>query len=328
MNGAHQPLHVLASGLAGHDETQEGLAVLAEHLVGGLTAGRLRQLAARVVAVHADGGGRARSPTCTATSSTAACRRARRSRSRCACSAPAGLTKDAVYLRGLRELVDHLAAGGDLDVAVAREDVPDRRRRSSRSCTDAGRSHDPLLRPRYLDDPDAQARLARLRQVTSLTALIGDTAMRIGFVVNSVATEKPEYTTTRLALAATRRGHETWLIGVDDFAHRPDGTVAAHARAARGKKHQVVDALPRRACRPTTASDEPISVDDLDVLVMRNDPADDIVERPWAVTSGVLFGQLVGRRGAPSSSTTRPASPTPSTRPTSSTSRRRSGLAR
>ena len=52
VNGAHQPLHILASGLAGHDETQEGLAVLAEHLVGGLTAGRLRQLAARVVAVH------------------------------------------------------------------------------------------------------------------------------------------------------------------------------------------------------------------------------------------------------------------------------------
>ena len=53
VNGAAQPLRVLASGLAGHDETQEGLAVLAEHLVGGLTARRLRQLAGRVVAVHA-----------------------------------------------------------------------------------------------------------------------------------------------------------------------------------------------------------------------------------------------------------------------------------
>ena len=30
VNGAHQPLQVLAVGLAGHDETQEGLAVLAE----------------------------------------------------------------------------------------------------------------------------------------------------------------------------------------------------------------------------------------------------------------------------------------------------------
>ena len=34
---------------------------------------------------------------------------------------------------------------------------------------------DPLLRPRYLDDPAAQQRLAGLPQVTSLTALIGDT---------------------------------------------------------------------------------------------------------------------------------------------------------
>ncbi len=30
--------------------------------------------------------------------------------------------------------------------------------------------------------------------------------MRIGFVVNDVDTEQPQYTTTRLALAATRRG--------------------------------------------------------------------------------------------------------------------------
>src|SRR6185503_6649394 len=35
--------------------------------------------------------------------------------------------------------------------------------------------------------------------------------MRLGFVVNDVATEEPQYTTTRLALAPTRRGHETWL---------------------------------------------------------------------------------------------------------------------
>ena len=69
--------------------------------------------------------------------------------------------------------------------------------------------------------------------------------MKIGFVVNGVATEQPEYTTTRLALAAHRRGHDTWLIGVDDFSHRPDGTVAAHAWAAKGKKHKTPGGLPR-----------------------------------------------------------------------------------
>jgi glutathione synthase len=119
--------------------------------------------------------------------------------------------------------------------------------------------------------------------------------MRIGFVVNSVATEHPEYTTTRLALTATRRGHETWLMGVDDFSHRLDGSVAAHAKAARGKKHANLGAF--LSSVQAEDREERISVDDLDVLVMRNDPADDLVERPWAVTSGILFGQLSVARG-------------------------------
>lgn len=102
--------------------------------------------------------------------------------------------------------------------------------------------------------------------------------MKIGFVVNRVATEHPQYTTTRLALAATRRGHDTWLIGVDDFSHRLDGSVAAHASAPRGTKHRSLPAF-----LETVQSDPrkggPITVDDLDVLVMRNDPADDAVDR-------------------------------------------------
>ena len=119
--------------------------------------------------------------------------------------------------------------------------------------------------------------------------------MRIGFVVNAVSTEHPQYTTTRLALAATRRGHDTWLMGVDDFSHRLDGSVAAHARTAKGKKHKDLPAYLEDVQADEPA--EPISVDDLDVLFIRNDPADDAVERPWAVTSGILFGQLSVTRG-------------------------------
>ncbi len=120
--------------------------------------------------------------------------------------------------------------------------------------------------------------------------------MRIGFVVNRVATEHPEYTTTRLAHAAVRRGHDTWLIGVDDFSHRLDGAVAVRAWRAKGKKHKT----PADYLEDVQADDragEPISVDDLDVLMMRNDPADDALERPWAITSSILFGQLSVTRG-------------------------------
>ena len=56
--------------------------------------------------------------------------------------------------------------------------------------------------------------------------------MKVGFVVNSLETENPLYTTVRLAMNANRMGHETWLIGVDDFSQRADGSIAARARAA------------------------------------------------------------------------------------------------
>ena len=114
--------------------------------------------------------------------------------------------------------------------------------------------------------------------------------MKIGFVINSIATEKPEYSTVRLALAAARKGHDTWMMGVDDFSQRADDTVAAHARTANGK-HESEEAF-LDEMREDERSCDDIAIADLDVLFMRNDPAEDMSDRPWAVTSGVLFAQL------------------------------------
>ena len=120
--------------------------------------------------------------------------------------------------------------------------------------------------------------------------------MKIGFVVNRVDTEQPGYTTVRLALAATRMGHDVWLIGLDDFSHEPDGTVSAMGSAAPGKKYKSRDTYLEKL-QGDDGVTERIEIDGLDVLFMRNDPADDAAERPWAVTSGILFGQLAVTRG-------------------------------
>jgi len=120
--------------------------------------------------------------------------------------------------------------------------------------------------------------------------------MKIGFVVNNVSSEEPGYTTIRLALTATRMGHEVWLMGVDEFAHEADHTVSANARAAPGKKYKSLSTYLSKL-QGDEGVVERIVVDELDVLVMRNDPAEDATERPWAVTSGILFGQLAVSRG-------------------------------
>jgi glutathione synthase len=120
--------------------------------------------------------------------------------------------------------------------------------------------------------------------------------MRLGFVVNDVATEKSQYTTTRLALAAKRRDHEVWLMGVGDLSHSDTGAVMARARAPQDKAYRSLDSF-LGDIQDQAGDPEQISVDDLDVLMLRNDPAVDAVERPWAQASGVLFGQLAQAAG-------------------------------
>jgi len=120
--------------------------------------------------------------------------------------------------------------------------------------------------------------------------------MKIGFVVNSIETEKPTYTTTRLAMAALRMGHEPWIMSVGDFALDPDNAMRAYARRAPGKTYKSRDTY-MSDLNSKKAKQERITVDDLDVLMLRNDPAEDLGERPWAQTSGIIFGQVAASKG-------------------------------
>lgn len=174
VNGAHQPLRLLGAGLADYDETQEGLAVFAEYLAGGLTSRRVRQLAARVIAVHQMIEGdtfpsvHAALVDCGVARAEAFTITARVFRS-------GGLTKDAVYLRGLRSVITHVGSGGSLDGLLlgkmALTDLP-----HIAHLRDRGILHDPLLRPRYLDTPAAQQRLADITASTTPIDLIVEPA--------------------------------------------------------------------------------------------------------------------------------------------------------
>lgn len=127
-NGRSQPFHQLYCGLAGYDGLQEGLAVLAEYLCGGFSRNRLRLLAGRVIAAHQLTEG---------ASFVEAYRMLNRGygfNQRTAFTITlriyrgGGLTKDAIYLRGLIELLDYLKSGASLDPLfvgkIAIEHVP------------------------------------------------------------------------------------------------------------------------------------------------------------------------------------------------------------
>lgn len=170
VNGSHQPLQVLGTGLAGYDETQEGLAVLAEIACGELTSQRLRQLAGRVVTVSRMLAGHSFrecweglvgagfSPS----GAFSTVMRVFRS---------GGLTKDACYLRGLLDLLAHLRGGGEMGAfflgKFGLHDLPLIEELHAR-----GVLNDPVVLPRWFDDGTSRARLVGALEASDPTELI------------------------------------------------------------------------------------------------------------------------------------------------------------
>ncbi len=120
--------------------------------------------------------------------------------------------------------------------------------------------------------------------------------MRIGFVINDLETESASFTTTRLGMQAVNMGHEAWVIPVGDLAYDPDEYIRAHAYMvprSNYKSHETYFA----DLKSKRARVERITVDELDVLLLRNNPADDAIARPWAQNAGLIFGRVAMRHG-------------------------------
>ncbi|MBW2524113.1 MAG: flavohemoglobin expression-modulating QEGLA motif protein [Deltaproteobacteria bacterium] len=177
VNGRAQPLSMLYSGLPGYDELQEGLAVLGEYLVGGLSVPRLRVLAARVLAADAMVRGAAfidvfrllddQYGFSQRTSWIITMRVFR----------AGGLVKDAVYLRGLIRVLQYVADGGAFDTLfvgkIAARHVGVIRELLLRKVLKP-----PPVMPRYHQDEQAMARLDELRTGTSVLQLVRESTRR------------------------------------------------------------------------------------------------------------------------------------------------------
>jgi uncharacterized protein (TIGR02421 family) len=172
-NGCAQPLEQLRHGLAGYQDLQEGLAVLAEWLVGGLTPGRFRTLAARVLGADALAGGADFVETYRLVSDEAGLSSRGAFTVTLRLHRGGGLTKDMVYLRGLRDLLAHLAGGGPFWPLFVGK-IALRHLGAVEDLRQRGVLRDPPLRPRYADDEAALRRLDRARSGLTVLDLLRD----------------------------------------------------------------------------------------------------------------------------------------------------------
>jgi uncharacterized protein (TIGR02421 family) len=161
-NGSAQGLRLFRSGLAGYEGVQEGLAVLAEFLVGGMTVARLRLIAARVVACAAMLDGASFPETFASLMREHGFAEPQAFNLTLRLYRGGGLVKDAIYLRGLLQVLHHLRSGGSLDPfwmgKIAATHFSVMQELSARGLLKA-----PQLTPAFLTHPQAEARLATAR---------------------------------------------------------------------------------------------------------------------------------------------------------------------
>jgi len=169
-NGRTQPFRQLYTGLAGYEELQEGLAVLAEYLCGGLTVSRVRSLASRVMAVRSVIEGASFGDTFKLLNDDFGVSDRLAFVTSLRVHRGGGLTKDILYLRGLRDLLKYLEAGHELEpLYVGKIGLPhvpyvqELRRR--------GIINPPALLPRFWLDEQIRERLDSCRGRTILQLL-------------------------------------------------------------------------------------------------------------------------------------------------------------
>lgn len=168
-NGRAQPLRLLYIGFPDYDPLQEGTALLAEFISGGLHPLRLRLLAARVWAVNSLIGGADFIETFRALHGEHGFSRRASWSLTMRVYRGGGFTKDAVYLRGLAWLLDYLGQkNAEFELLwsgkISAQTLPLLRELHLRGVLEPMK-----LRPRFLDEDGAQQRIARVR--SGLTVL-------------------------------------------------------------------------------------------------------------------------------------------------------------
>src|SRR5690606_37326253 len=115
--------------------------------------------------------------------------------------------------------------------------------------------------------------------------------MRIGFVVNQIETEEDWYDTTLLTATAAQMGHTVYIMGGGDLAYLEQGVMGANAVLAPSKKFKTLENYLKFIQGPD-AERVSITSKDLDVLYLRSNPSEDVGDRVWAQTAGVVFGKI------------------------------------
>lgn len=119
--------------------------------------------------------------------------------------------------------------------------------------------------------------------------------MNIAILVTELGLKKSYHATIRLARELTNRSHQVWVLTADDFCLNADDTLAVHARKVPIRAFRNNKTYLQVLCEE--APIERLSAADLDVLMLRDNPARYEENRQWARQAVSLFSRFALEEG-------------------------------
>lgn len=120
--------------------------------------------------------------------------------------------------------------------------------------------------------------------------------MKLTMIINDIETEQDNYTTIRLTRKALARGHEVALVSLVDLTYESDGSISGYASIPSAKEYED-DAELLADLQKGANGLTKVCLTDMDVMLLRSDPADEAHSRPWASNSSLLFAQIAAHAG-------------------------------
>jgi glutathione synthase len=120
--------------------------------------------------------------------------------------------------------------------------------------------------------------------------------LRVCFVVNNFRTQRATYTTAHLAFEAQRRGHEVRFVSVDGFSYADDGRVVGLAARAPEKPYKTTKGFTRALVADDVPVEE-VTLNDFDVVFLRNNPAVAAADPGDRFNPAIDFGRRLKRSG-------------------------------
>ena len=119
--------------------------------------------------------------------------------------------------------------------------------------------------------------------------------MNVAILITELEKKRAAHTTIRLGRELTNRGHSVWFLAPGDFSLDSQDKLWMNGRRVPRANYKQSESYLRDLTEDPVL--EPLSADETDLLLLRDNPSKYDVTVQWAKSTGAIFGRMAAQQG-------------------------------